>query len=185
MQQLLESISEPNTRHAMLVHFPIAMGTLSIVLLAAFALGAFRNSTLRWTVVAWCLAVSLGLWLAAGAGRDAAAAIRASEPLPGPEQLRALDLHEVRGARAWLWPLVPGVLAALTHRRGPRARVALGAGATVAAVGVAAWIGFVGHVGGRLVYVHGLGVPARATLTDPAPSRAEAAVPDSSPDSRP
>ena len=48
-------------------------------------------------------------------------------------------------------------------------------GALLAAVGVAYWFSLIGHVGGKLVYERGLGVPQRATTRGVPPAATERA----------
>lgn len=159
MQSLLDSLRDPHARHAMLVHMPIMLGVMGVVPLAALAVGGFRCDRLRWTVVAWFALLSLSSLVAAQSGSAAARKLERSIPPLAPADQSALAMHEHRGERAWIWPLIPALLVAWTAR--PRARPAAGSAAVLAAAGVAVWFGLIGHVGGRLVYAHGLGVPAR------------------------
>lgn len=161
MDTLLESWNDPHSRHAMLVHLPIVLGTLGVVPLLALAWTGFKSDRLKWTIAACFLVASAGSLLAANAGQAAADRIeRVWAPL-SPLEREVIAQHERRGERAWIWPLIPAalVLATLSARRSVR----LGAGtlAAAAACAVAVWMGVIGHAGGRLVYAHGLGVPER------------------------
>ncbi len=159
MESMLESLRDPHARHAMMVHLPIIFGLLGVVPLAALCLNRLRSDRLRWIVVAWFLTLSLSSLVAAHSGAAAARNLERLSPPLHPRDAAAVAKHEHRGGRAWIWPLIPCALVALTAR--PRVRPYAGAAAMVAAAGVALWFGVIAHVGGRLVYARGLGVPAR------------------------
>lgn len=172
MQSLVEALRDPHARHAMLVHLPIVLGVTGVVPLAILAMGRFRCDRLRWTVVAWFALLSLSSLVAASSGSAAARNLERSIPPLSPGDQRALAMHEHRGERAWIWPLIPALLVAWTAR--PAARPVAGRAAAVAAVGVACWFGLIGHVGGRLVYARGLGVPVREVVAvEAGPGRTE------------
>ncbi len=159
MESMLESLRDPHARHAMMVHLPIILGVLGVVPLGVLCLNRFRSNRLRWIVVAWFLTLSFSSLVAAHSGSAAARNLERLNPPLHPRDAAAVAKHEHRGGRAWIWPLIPAALVALTAR--PRVRPCAAAAAMLAGVGVAMWFGVIAHVGGRLVYARGLGVPAR------------------------
>jgi hypothetical protein len=161
MNSLLESLADPHARHAMFVHLPIVLGLLGIAPLIALAFTRFTSRGLRVATIAWFLFLSASAGLAAVSGNAAAQGLENGATALAPDDRAAVAVHEQRGERAWIWPLIPAaLLAAGTH---PRWRTTAGTGAVLAGLGVAIWFGVIAHAGGRLVYARGLGVPVRGT----------------------
>ncbi len=159
MESMLETLRDPHARHAMMVHLPIILGVLGVIPLGVLALNRFRSTRLRWIVAAWFLMLSISSLAAAQSGTTAARNLERLTPPLHPEDMAAVAKHEYRGGRAWIWPLIPAALVAVSA--GPRTRPIAGAAAILAGAGVACWFGVIAHVGGRLVYARGLGVPER------------------------
>lgn len=161
---LFAMFEDPHARHAIFVHLPIVFGLFGIVPCLALAVTGFKSRVAKAVCIAWFLVASAGAGLAAGAGEEAAEGVEATAPTPAEKQ--ALESHEELGDGGWIWPLIPAALVALTLA--PKKQVRLGAGALaiLASIGVAVWIGETAHRGGKLVYVYGLGVPARGTEVD-------------------
>jgi uncharacterized membrane protein len=160
MHSLLDAWSDPHTRHAMLVHLPLALGLLGVIPLLALAYGGFRSEPLRRVSIGLFLFLSFGAWMAAQAGHEALESIRRGAALSDGE-VAVLEVHEWRGQSAWMWPLLPAALVAVAGTGGRVTRVAAGSASVAAGLGVAAWFCVIGHAGGQLVYAHGLGVPTR------------------------
>ncbi len=159
MHSLLESLADPHSRHAMLVHVPIVLGLLGIVPLVALACTRFSSRGLRTATIAWFLFLSAASAAAAVSGNAAAQGLEnGASPLTADERA-AVAVHEHRGERAWIWPLIPAALLVISARA--RWRRTAGTGAVLASLGIAIWFGVIAHAGGRLVYSRGLGVPVR------------------------
>ncbi len=159
LSDLIRSLSDAPTRHAILVHVPIALGALGVLPLLACAIGRFRSRVLAMVCVGVFVLASGGAALAEGAGEDAA---EHAGPLGAPAK-QALERHEDLGEGGWVWPLIPASLSALTLVRRRSIAVPAGAVALVAAVGVGAWVSLAGHTGGVLVYTHGINAGPRST----------------------
>lgn len=173
MNEFLQTWQDPHARHAALVHLPVVLGALGAAPLVALACTRFKNATLKWVCVVWFALASAGAALAASAGEDAADGVEHTGAHVTPAEHAALERHEDLGDGGWMWPLIPAALVALTFV--PRRAVAVASGslAIAAGVGVAVWIALTAHAGGRLVYVYGLGVPARGdAAVSPAGERA-------------
>jgi hypothetical protein len=163
VESFREAWADPHSRHAILVHAPIALGTLGVLPLIVLAAGGFRSRVLQAVVIACFVLASAGAFMAADSGLAAAAQLRDNDSGLSVAEESAIATHERRGRIAWVWPLFPAALIATTLLpRLPRAaRLFSGTTAVAAGVGVAVWFAVIGHVGGRLVYSMGLGVPPR------------------------
>lgn len=164
---MLSSFADPHARHALLVHLPIVLGVLGIVPCLVFALSGFKSKVARAVCIAWFAAASAGAWLAAEAGEEAEERVEGTALTP--VEKAAIHEHEELGEGGWVWPLIPAVLLGATLVPKKQVRVGAGVLAAAASVGVAVWIAQTAHLGGRLVYVHGLGVPERGAAVDAVP----------------
>jgi uncharacterized membrane protein len=164
IEQLLHTWQDPHSRHALLVHFPVALCALGVLPLIALAMTGFKSYNLKIVCLAWFAIASLGAFLAGQAGQAARPDVQAATPPLTAAQADLLHDHQELGEKGWMWPLIPGGLVAITFidRRGTRN--AAGALAIIASIGVGGVIGYTAHLGGQLVYVHGLGVPQRAPV---------------------
>lgn len=166
LNDLLQSLNDPHARHAMMVHLPIAGSLLGLLLTFIWALTRFRSTGLGSAAAVLFLCGSLGAALAARAGEAAADGVEGTALSAAEKQ--ALESHEELGENGWIWPLIPAALIGLgliartpEPKQVNRIRVAMGVLGLVGGVGVAGWVATTAHEGGKLVYTHGLGVPAR------------------------
>ncbi len=131
--------------HPAIVHFPIALTVVGA--LGAIAYSMLRKDWLRWFAP---ILLSLALLGAAGAYFSGKSAEDRAEAIGVPEA--AIDQHEETG----LWALGLVGLACLlswaTHVR--KRGVWISSIVAVAAAGLVLWNG---HLGGKLVFVHGAG----------------------------
>lgn len=177
MSSFMQTLNDPHARHAMLVHAPIALGILTVIPMLALACSRFRSKALIGVCAGAFVLTSVGAALAANAGE--AAMDRVLERGTTGVERAAMDEHEELAEIAWVWPIIPAGLlggVALFYKRGP-VRIASGTLATAASIGVAVWIGLTAHAGGRLVYVHGLGVPPRAEKRTDTPAPPASSTP--------
>lgn len=167
INETLQSLADPGARHALFVHFVVAFGALGWIPVLALLIGGCRDKTLKFVCLAMFLILSLTAGIAAGAGEEAEENAHLSLPPLTQVESDLLNRHEELGEGGWIWPLIPAVLVALTLvPPGPagelkKVRVIAGVLALAAALGVSGWIAVTGHVGGRLVHFHGVGVPNR------------------------
>ncbi len=169
-RDLLQAWQHPASRHGMLVHFPIVLGLLGILPVAALAITRFRAYNLKIVCLAWFLLASAGAFVAADAGGDAKDRLVAGQPALTAAETAAVEQHERLGDDGWIWPLIPAALIAITFIDSKRLRPIAGVLAILAALGVAGWVCLTAQAGGRLVYTHGLGVPARQIEPSPPPA---------------
>ncbi len=161
---MLSSFADPHARHALLVHLPIVFGLLGIVPCLVFAATKFKSTPARVVCIVWFAIASAGAGVAAWSGEEAEEGV---EHIGLTEiEDEALEAHEELGENGWMWPLIPVVLIGATFVPKKQVRVSAGVLAIVASVGVAVWIARTAHLGGKLVYVYGLGVPERGAAVD-------------------
>lgn len=183
IDEFMRTWNDPNARHALLVHAPVVLGVLGVLPLVLLAIGGFRSAALKVLVVVWFALASGGAWLASEAGEDAEKALKQRTPPLTVVEDAAVHRHEELGELAWVWPLIPAGLALLTLPRSRRIQVVAGVLAIVAALGVGVQLARVGHTGGRLVYVYGVGPPARGAPAEGAEAKPAAPKPEEKPES--
>ena len=151
LESLRQSFADPITRHAMLVHFPIALGLFAIPFVAALAFIPTRRATAYRLILAITLfGVGVVAWQASEAGESAETIVEAR--LPNQAARDVLDRHAIQGERIPL--MLAGtsllVFATLVPRRS--VRLVVGLLATVTMVVTAVAITLASHDGGRLVH---------------------------------
>lgn len=140
--------------HPMLVHFPVALWTLSV---AADAGGLITGGKVWWSVSFGCQ--SLGL--AAAIPAMAAGAIDFSSLPRGHAGLDTAVAHLTAMGTAWLLFLASVVVRGLPGAQAPPLFALIAGVAGFLAMAVGGWLG------GRLVYHHGLGVNASQEHNSP------------------
>ncbi|MDX9911952.1 MAG: hypothetical protein RBS39_08985 [Phycisphaerales bacterium] len=171
LQSMSDSFADPRTRHAILVHFPVALGTLATIPTIALACTAFRNQALRIAAIAMLLIASAGAGLAAGAGEEAEALIDGNMMTAQADE--TLGRHESLGDGGWMWPLGAAAILAISFVKKMPVRIGAGSLGVLASIGVAGWVGLTAHYGGQLVYHHGVGtriVPDAPHIDAPPPA---------------
>lgn len=161
IEAFLQSWNDPHARHAMLVHVPIALATLGALPLTWLCWSRFRSTPARWVCLAWFLIAATGAFLASEAGEDAEPTVVQNGAPLTPEESEAVHEHEELGENAWIWLLLTASLCAATFIPARGVRVAAGVLAVVSGAWSLGAVAYTAHLGGRLVYVHGLGVPVR------------------------
>lgn len=174
-ESLQQSWSDPNAFHAMTVHFPVALGIVGALLLIAFAAVGFRNRGVASVVVLCFLAASAGALVARSAGHDAEEALERMQPPLTVAEHDALEDHEDAGENLWIWTIVPAAFAGLTFTKRRRLRLVFGLLAVATGFAAAGATVYTGHLGGRLVYHHGLGSPERTPGREYMPESGEEA----------
>ena len=159
LRSILESLSDPQQRHAMMLHMPIAIGLLGAVGLVLFALGRGHRKELRRGCITLYL---LGVALTALTEKSGEAALdNLDVSAMTVEALERIETHESMGEQAWLYFIATAALTALTAVRFKRRDLRATALVLAALSGLvtAGYIIATAHHGGALVYVHGVGVP--------------------------
>ncbi len=148
----------PDPLHPAIVHFPI------VLLLLGAPLAVVAVFVRKWhlpllAAVVLALGGAGAITAAWSGGKDAEMVFELSGN--GDE---ILDTHEEWGERTRNVAILAAVLAAASAAlfRKPKAGMAIGALAALAAIGAAYCVAETGHYGGRLVYKHGAGVNTAA-----------------------
>ena len=92
---MLESLSDPQRKHALMVHLPIAISVLGLLGLLVLAVSAGRLAGLRWVCVAVYLLGAALAWQAEETGEEAMD--RLDTAVMTPEALEHLEAHEELG----------------------------------------------------------------------------------------
>lgn len=153
LDELRAALADPATRHAMLVHLPVAMSSLGVVV----ALGAAfwrRSRTPRVVALAWYAVMAIAAFVAMQSGQDAEATL---PPHLSAAAFERVDVHEQMGD--WLY-LIAAATAGLFVVALVRDRIVRFLATTLAvamAVFCAGWTAVLAHHGGTLVYEFGVG----------------------------
>lgn len=161
--------SDPQMRHALVVHWPVVLSVLCMLLTLALALWGARNTTLKVITILACVALTVAGYIGLQSGERAENAT--GELSPAAEAV--LEEHEELGEKVPLFAAVCAGLALLTIIPHKMVRVGSAAASFLACAGTAAWIANTAHHGGLLVYEHGVGTPPEvdaATAPATAPS---------------
>ena len=159
LESLRQSFADPVTRHAMLVHFPIAISVLAVPFVLALCIVPGRRAIAYRLVLGVVLfGTAIVAWQAGEAGEAAETIVEA--------RLRTDAAREVLSDHASRGEIIPILLAAnaglvgltLVPKRGYR--LGLGIAATLLVFMNAGIIGVTAHEGGLLVHRHGGSAPA-------------------------
>lgn len=161
---ILQMLNDPHARHAAAVHLPIALGILGVPLALLILIARSKSLSIKWFALACFLLCSLGSALAANAGEEAEDAL---SDLSSVEE-SFVSRHEELGENGWAWPLIPATLVSISLLARKHRPVVVSADVLtlLASFAVATWIAITAHAGGELVYLHGIGVPARAGVLE-------------------
>jgi len=167
LQSMQASFEDPQRLHAAVVHLPIAAATLGLLLVIMLACTAGKSHGLRWATFAVLAVGALVGWSAEETGVEANEhqnAVRKevmgmTRAALSSEAQAHLSEHETYGEYV-KWALAAAaLLTALTAIPAKTWRgVALGL-AVLTTLGCAGLVAYVGHHGGALVYLHGVGTP--------------------------
>lgn len=163
LENIRLSLSDPQTRHALLVHFPIAFSVLAIPFTAVLPFIHRRRAiAYRLLLAASIFATGVIAWQAGEAGEAAETLARVNLGTAGTSLLE--DHHE-DGDRVPL--LLTAIAAMVLVTTVPRPLVRSGAGILAFGLTLATvlWIANVANQGGRLVYWFGAAGPGQVEAT--------------------
>lgn len=160
------SFNDPQTRHAMVVHLPIALSMLGVLAVLACLLSAGRNATLRWVAVAVYALMVVGLFAALNSGEAAENNLQ-RQMLPAAQQ--HLEEHEKMADKTWWIAGSVLVLLLVSNLKHKTARIGSLCLALLVSLFGSLWVGRTAHHGGAMVYQFGVGTPMTAASTPPAP----------------
>lgn len=151
-------IAIPNPLHPAIVHFPIVL--ILIGSLLAVAAAVVRRWHLPWLTAAFLIGGAVGAAFATLTGKQQAEMVGII-----PDRLEALlEEHEEWGEQTRNLAIVAALLAVASASLARFPKVARGTGVVTALVAVAAAysVAETGHLGGQLVYKHGIGINTSA-----------------------
>lgn len=156
LEAIRETWSNPNMRHAAIVHVPIALAILGVLLAIASACAGGRNLTLRWvTIIAYLLLVGAA-FAATQSGESAEDALKANLASQAREVLHE---HQVNGEKLWLFAAGTTVILLLANIPKPALRIAASWLGVIATLATAGWVANTARFGGAAVYEFGAGTP--------------------------
>ena len=166
IQEFQSSWNNPPVRHALLVHWPIALSALSALFVLTLALTNGRNALLRWIALVMCAGAMATGYLTLDSGEKAEHVARISS-----EQAEAvLEEHEELGEKIPALCAVCAALVVFTFIPKKPVRIIAAWLAFCACAITAGWVAQTAHYGGKLVYAHGIGMPAAIARNEaPAP----------------
>lgn len=155
---MTESLHDPAKVHAMMVHFPAAISVIGLVLLFLLTVSGGRSAGMRWACIVVYL-IGAGVSFAAHiSGENAAGQLDTNNFTNAA--FETLNEHSEAGEKVWIPLAVTTVFVALTAINVTGLRVLMLVGAFLAAIASFAWVSYAAHLGGNLVYTHGVGVPS-------------------------
>jgi uncharacterized membrane protein len=165
--------------HAVSVHFPVAMSAIGVLVVLIAALVPQDGPALRRFAAGYYFLLTLLAWLAVQTGERATSRLNGQMPV---EIWEIVNQHENMAEKTAWFALATGAFLVFSFF-GQRlfSRWMMGI-AIASSIATAAWVGYVGHLGGTLVYTHGLGVESPADWKIPAGEDGIQAVPDIDPD---
>ncbi len=150
-----QTLANPQQMHAMLVHFPVAIGVIGLITLIALAITRGRSNGLRWLAAGLYFAGGVTAYLAMRYGFQAAQMVEVLTPAYMVDYNRHQELAE----NLWYALIGQSVVIGLTAIRRKAVRITLLAASIGLAVWLSGWIALTAHQGGKLVYVHGAASP--------------------------
>ncbi len=159
---MLDALNHPASRHAILVHFPVALAMLAPLLLIATMVVGGKNRALRIAVIGAYILLAASAWAAVLSGESA------NDHVGAPPAVVAsmVHEHEEMAEKIWIFALATAVLVAGgMHKKQGVAAVSLWL-ALAGGVFTAGWVGATAHKGGTMVYRFGTGTPSPLTQED-------------------
>ena len=161
-----QAFNDPASWHAMVVHFPIVLGSLAFLPILAALVFRLKHKSLLWVALAMLVMMSVATYVAIEAGEAADENLRVPDITSAEEA--AVHKHEDLAESGWAWPLIPAacVMVALAPWTARSKKWVQGVAASLAmfgSLGVAGWIALTAHAGGQIVYIYGVGPPERGT----------------------
>lgn len=154
--QFIDAWNDPAMRHAMVNHFPIVLSVIGIPFALLAALIGKRAKAMRWTALAFYVALMASAFVTSNSGDDAHDAIQGSL---SDEAHEVLQEHEELGEKVWWFASAVTLLLGVSFVRTPRVRVPSAWVAVAGSLFLAGWVANAADHGGRLVYKYGAGTP--------------------------
>lgn len=174
---MVDALRQPQALHAMVVHFPIAVSVIGLILVLMLMLGGGKSHGMRWAIFVIYLIGAVCGFFAYPTGENAEHAMRL-QMAEGTQLTEAasaaLEQHEWMGSFAWIPLAVVSLASLLSVFKASSVRVMMLVVAVIGALFSAGWVAVTAHLGGQMVYTHGVGVPASPNnLVRPLPTQGD------------
>jgi uncharacterized membrane protein len=173
---VFDVLSNPQMRHAAIVHLPIALSAIGVVLAIISAI-ATSNKTLRITSLAAFVLLAIASWMGTQSGEAAFAEL--SNLSPAADAL--IEEHEHLAEKIWLFALGAVVLTAIALSPSRGIRLSASWLAVLVSAAGAMWVANAAHHGGLAVYAHGVGIQQTASPLAPPANVAAQTEPERQP----
>ncbi|MCP4645704.1 MAG: hypothetical protein GY851_34985 [bacterium] len=157
MELINQVLANPQMKHAIMVHLPVALAVLGVPLVLLASVIKTKRFGLRWFAALAYVVLIVAAVVTVESGEVALDVV--PETVPQEARDVAHD-HEEMAEKVWMFGLATAILLALTAVPNTTARRIFVALAILASLATAGWVGVVGYHGGVLVYDHGVGTPA-------------------------
>lgn len=158
---MFDVFSDPQMRHAALVHLPVALAMLGLIPAALSLCTKLGRAPVVVTLSIYVLLIAAA-WGGVLSGEPAEGRV-GSPPQTIREQIHE---HEEAAEKIWYFALAASVLCLGGLAKAPRFAKISKVATLLAAVGGAGWTSYAAHLGGSLVYDFGVGTPNPVTIDD-------------------
>jgi uncharacterized membrane protein len=166
LRAAIDGLNNPSIRHAALVHFPIVLASLCTMLALATAI-LHKNITLRVVaIVAGGLFIG-ACFIAVNSGEDAEHALKG---IRAADVDQTLHDHEEMAKVLWMFAAAMAGLLFISAIPKPVVRHTAAWLAVFAGALAIGWVTITAHLGGTLVYTHGIGTQAAIVAPTTIPS---------------
>lgn len=156
LSELFSAFSNPQMRHAILGHMPIALAVLGIPLTLLSALLP-KNRTCRMMALVAFAVLAISAWMTVQSGEGAHDAMN---KVLTPEVYEEIEKHEEMAEKLWFFALAGVIMLAVADRFAKSAiRTSASWLAVLTASAASLWVAVTAHHGGTLVYTYGVGTP--------------------------
>lgn len=165
LSQLPDAISQafanPQQKHAMLVHLPVAISLLGVIMLLVLTGLRGRSHPVRWLTAGMYLIAAITSFLAKQSGFEASLMV----DVLSPEYIAQLNHHKQLAENLPLAMFIQSILIAFTALSIKKIRITMLILSFIMSLWLALWVAQTAHHGGSLVYVHG--AAARTMMIKP------------------
>jgi uncharacterized membrane protein len=158
MTELFDSISQalanPQQRHAMIVHMPVAISVLGVVTLIVLAIVRGRSNPVRWLAAGMYFIAAVTAYMAKLSGFEASMMVEVFSPAFQDD----LKHHKQLAENLPIAMLTQAILISLTALPKKKVRITMLVLSLVMSLWLAVWVAQTAHHGGEMVYVHGAAV---------------------------
>lgn len=172
LRHAIEGLNNPSVRHAAMVHFPIVLASICTMLALASAL-LHKNITLRVVAIIAAMMFIASCFIAVNSGENAEHALKG--PIADAADA-ALHEHEEMAEKLWMFAAVATGLLLVSAIPKPIVRHGTALLAVLTCASSIAWVTITAHLGGTLVYTHGIGTPNARPAVPETPSNNNAAL---------